>query len=186
MFLFSSYVPLNEKKSKWKLCYKINILGYLNLLESFNFKVKKIIHTSSCAIYGETNHKKKFLEKDLVYPDTSYSLSKFIQENVLRIYCEQKKIKFLSYRIGYVIGDKMNKKRLVIKLLNNLRKNKNFLIYNKNKNLNLIHTKEISKVILNTFKKAEGIYNLTRKNKTPLIYFVNLLNKKKVDYKKKN
>lgn len=181
VFLFSSHVPLNEKKSKWKSCYKTNILGYLNLLNQFNFKVKKIIHASSCAIYGD--EKKIKLEKNIVYPNTAYSLSKFIQENIIRIYCEQKKIKFLSYRIGYVIGDNMNKKRLVIKILNKFKKKKKILIFNKKKNLNLIHTKDIANIILKSFRKIEGIYNLTRKKKTSLTNFVNLLCKKNSNFK---
>ena len=45
--------------------------------------------------------------------------------------------------------------------------------------LNLIHSKEISKIILQTYKKAEGIYNLTRKKMTPLSLFIDYLEKKK-------
>ena len=177
IFLFSSHVPLNEKKSNWDICYKTNVLGYINLLKKGDFNPKKIIHASSCSIYG--NQKKNMNEDSITNPDTPYSLSKFLQENILRIYCLNKNIKFLSYRIGYVVGDKMNKKRLLVKFLNKFRCNKKIKIFNKNKNLNLIHTRDIAKIILSTYKSATGIYNLTREKKTTLSKFMKVLTKLK-------
>lgn len=177
LFLFSSYVPKNEKKSSWNKCYDINVQGYINLLSNFNFKIKKIIYISSCGMYQHDNNYHD--EKSLVFPNNSYSFSKFIQENIVRIYCSTKKIEFLSYRLGYVIGKNMYKQRLVVKLLNQKRNKINKKIYNKNLNLNLIHSKEISKIMLQTYQRAKGIYNLTRKKMTPLNLFVDCLKKKK-------
>ena len=60
-------------------------------------------------------------------------------------------IKFTSYRLGYVFGDSINKKRLVYKILKKYKNGTKIKIYNKNLNLNLIHTKEISNFITKTF-----------------------------------
>ena len=94
-------------------------------------------------------------------------------------------IKFLSYRIGYVIGDNINKKRLVYRILKNTRNKKKINLFNKNLNLNLIHTKEISNLIMDTYQTAEGIYNLTVQKKISLKNFYVSL-KKKIFLKEKN
>jgi len=97
-----------------------------------------------------------------------------------------------SSRLGRKKKKKKKKKIIISKFFNKIIKNKNFkkknkklikrkrtkkkkkkkiIIYNKNKNLNLIHTRDISRMILETFKKAEGIFNLTYLKKTTLQYF---------------
>jgi nucleoside-diphosphate-sugar epimerase len=169
IFFFSSYVPIKEEESSWSDCKKTNVLGLINLLKHIKFKPKKIIISSSCSIYG--NKEKVFNEKSFLDPSTGYSLSKFSQEHIIRIFCKINKIKFLSYRLGYVIGDNMKNERIVRRIWSKIKKKKIINIYNKNKNLNLIHTKDISSMILGTFKKAEGIFNLTYPKKTTLQNF---------------
>ena len=73
----------------------------------------------------------------------------------------------------------MNKKRIVKKILVNQQKNKKFNIYNKNLNLNLIHTKDVSNLITKTFEHAEGIYNLTSNDNITIEKFNNTLLGKK-------
>ena len=169
IFFFSSYVPIKEEESSWFDCKKTNVSGLINLLKHIKFMPKKIILSSSCSLYG--NEKKIFNENSFLDPSTGYSLSKFTQENVIRIFCKMNNIKFLSYRLGYVIGDNMKNERLVKRIWTKIKNKKKIIIYNKNKNLNLIHTRDISRMILETFKKAEGIFNLTYKKKTTLQYF---------------
>ena len=65
-------------------------------------------------------------------------------------------------------------------MLLNHQKNKKFNIYNKNLNLNLIHTKDVSALIMKTFKRAEGIFNLTSKNVVTIKKFNDILIGKKV------
>lgn len=185
LFFFSSLVPLNEKNSCWEKCKQTNIYGLLELLLNLKLKVNKIVLASSCSLYGQ---EKKLIknEESFLKPDTGYSLSKFTQEKFLKIYCDQNKIKFLSYRLGYVYGNKMNNNRLVKKLLLKHRNNKKISIYNKNLNLNLIHTKDISHLIAKSFKKAEGVYNLTNKKLITLDQFYKILVGKKFAPHNKN
>ena len=182
VFIFSSFVPINESNSKWEDCKSVNIYGIINLLKQIKSPVKKIILASSCSVYGQNLN--KIDENSFLNPQNNYSLSKFEQENILRIYSYQNGIDFLCYRIGYVFGSMMNKKRLLVRLLDSERKNKKIQLYNKNLNLNLIHTKDISKIILKTFRKARGVYNLTNKNYTSIKDFYFSLFKS--DYYKSN
>jgi nucleoside-diphosphate-sugar epimerase len=185
LFIFASYVPLNERKSSWLNCYKTNILGIVNLIKNINFPIKKIIFISSCSVYGFSNS--KFDENSFLKPESFYAISKLTQENILRVFCKIKKIKFLSYRLGYVYGKNMNSKRIVKKIFDRIRKKVKINIYNKNLNLNLIHTKDISNIILSTFKKVEGIFNITNKKKITINNFIlTIFKKKKIFYLKNN
>ena len=184
LFFFSSFVPLQEKKSTWNKCYKTNILGLIELLKKNRFKIKKIILASSCSVYGV--QKGILTENVFLKPDSFYAISKLAQENILRIFCERNKIKFLCFRLGYVYGKNISKKRIVKKIVSNHKK-KEFKIYNKNLNLNLIHTQDIKNFILKAFKGYEGTFNLTNKYETRLIDFYNIVLNKKLNQKlKKN
>jgi nucleoside-diphosphate-sugar epimerase len=177
IFIFSSFVPLNEVNSSWEDCKRINIIGFINLIKAIQFKPKKIILASSCSLYGPDLGNKNV--NSFLIPSSGYSLSKFAQENILRIFCNINNISFLSYRIGYAFGNHMNHKRLVKKILFHFRKNKKINLFNKKKNLNLIHTKDISRIVIGTFKKTKGIINLCAPYKTTLGLFYHFLKKEK-------
>ena len=76
-------------------------------------------------------------------------------------FCKIKKIKFLIFKFGYVFGKNMNQKRLIKRIVYSKKNINNFKIFNKNLNLNLIKNKDISNVITKSYKKLEGVYNLT-------------------------
>lgn len=186
LFFFSSLVPIKENQSTWKQCKNTNVYGLIRLLKNLKIPIKKIILASSCSLYG---HKKNLHnEGSFLRPSSGYSLSKLMQENILKVFCYRHNISFLSYRLGYVYGNKMNRQRLIKKILLNYKSKKKINIYNKNLNLNLIHTKDISNLIIKTFKKAEGIFNLTDTNKITLgNFYQTLIGKKfKVINKKNN
>ena len=177
IFFFSSLVPIKENQSTWEQCRNTNVDGLIRLLQNLKIPVKKIILASSCSLYG---HKKDICnEESFLMPRSGYSLSKLMQENILKVYCYKKNISFLSYRLGYVYGHKMNKRRLVKKILINHKNKKKNSIYNKNLNLNLIHTKDIANLIFKSFKKAEGIFNLTDPKKITLGNFYKIIIGKK-------
>ena len=185
LFFFSSFVPLKEKKSTWGKCSKTNIFGLIELLKKNKVKFKKIVLASSCSVYG--TQKGPLTEKNFLKPESYYAISKLAQENILRIFCEKNKIKFLCFRLGYIYGKNMNNKRIVKKIVINYKRNKKLKIFNKNLNLNLIHTQDIKEFILKSFKKCEGIFNLTNKYETKLIDFYNMvMNKKNKQKTKKN
>ena len=182
IFIFSSYVPLFENSSEWERCKNINIFGIIELLKNLK-KPKKIILASSCSLYGDIN--KKTNELSFLKPQNHYALSKFEQESLIRIFCQINNIKFVSYKLGYVFGNNMYKKRLLIRLLNNFRRKKKIKLFNKNLNLNLIHSQDVSDIILKTYKKAEGTYNLVNKKRISLSNFKKSL-ENKINLKENN
>ena len=186
IFFFSSYVPLDESKPNWSKCSVSNILGLVRILEDLKIPVKKIIFISSCSIYGN-NKEINIKEEDQLFPLTDYSISKFSQEKILTTFCQINKIKYLFLRLGYVFGKNMNRKRIVRRVIDSKKENKKLNIYNKDLNLNLIHTKDISNVIQKGYKIIEGVYNLTYEHKTTLYDFYNKIYfNKKIKLKKNN
>ena len=174
LFYFSSHVPLNENKSDWKKCKNINIFGLVNLLENIKIPIKKIILASSCSVYGYEKEK-IFREENILKPNNFYAISKSMQEKILQVYCIKKNIDFLCYRLGYVFGAGMNNNRLVKKIVKSIKKGDKINLFNLNLNLNLIHSEDISYIILKNFRKAKGIYNLTYPKKTTLEFFYKTL-----------
>ena len=77
----------------------------------------------------------------------------------------------------------MNNERLVKKIWINLKKKNKINLFNKNKDLNLIHTKDISRLILGSFKKSEGVLNLIAPYKTTLKLYYYYLRKKEKNSK---
>lgn len=160
LFFFSSYVPLREDRSTWKLCSRTNVYSLIELLNSSNLNIKKIVISSSTSIYGQKGAS-NIKEDDLLTPDSGYALSKFAQEHVMRIYCLKNQIKFLSLRIGYVYSYKISPSRLIFRLFKSFQNNENIRIENGDKiNLNLIHSKDLSKIILKLMRSNEGTFNV--------------------------
>ena len=186
LFFFSSFVPHDESKPNWSKCSSSNILGLVKILKDLKIPVKKIIFISSCSVYGD-NKKIKLKEENQLFPLTDYSISKFSQEKILTTFCNINKIKYLFLRLGYVFGKNMNANRLVRRIVDTKKKNKKFNIYNKNLNLNLIHTKDISNVLQKAYKSIEGVYNLTYEYKITLNdFYKKVYFDKKVKLKKNN
>ena len=183
ILFFSSFVPVKEDIPNWAYISKININGIINFLKNLKLRPQKIILISSCAVYGK--EKKNLLETDWSKPLTPYAISKVAQENIFRVYCKINNIKLLILRLGYVYGDQMPDYRLLKKFKIRLEKKKKIRIYNKNLNLNLIHTEDIKNVILKSFNKNEGLINIVHEKRITIKNFIDaLVEKKEPDIKK--
>ena len=90
-------MPFKEELSTWDECKNTNVYGLIRLLKNLDVKVGKVVLASSCSLYGPENKRNR--EPDFLYPNTGYALTKFAQEKILQIYCIEKKINFLCYRI---------------------------------------------------------------------------------------
>lgn len=83
---------------------QVNIVGTVNLLEAARCSgVKKIIYSSSAAIYGNPDYL-PVDEKHPVKPLSGYGLSKYSAERYLALYRELYDIEFTVYRYSNVYG----------------------------------------------------------------------------------
>ena len=89
-------------------CFNRNVVAAHNLvLNSLRFGVKRIIFTSSMAVYGN-RILPPFSEDDLGDPTDPYGLSKFTIEKLLQIYGEHSDLEWTILRPHNVYGPNMN------------------------------------------------------------------------------
>ena len=110
VFNFAALVSVPESIEKPYECVDINVNGLLNLLEaSKNFGVKKLVHVSSAAVYGDN----PILPKKVTMnpePKTPYSITKLDGEFYCKMYSEQFGLKTTSLRFFNVFGERQNPK----------------------------------------------------------------------------
>lgn len=84
---------------------KTNLLTTQNLLEvGIKQGLKKIIYTSSGAVYGEPLHETGSKETDALKPNTLYGLSKMLTEECIEFYLREVKITAVILRFSNVYG----------------------------------------------------------------------------------
>lgn len=89
-------------------CFSRNVAAAHNLLlNSLRFGVRRIVFTSSMAVYGN-RQRPPFSEDDLCDPTDPYGLSKFTIEKLLRMYGEHSQLEWTILRLHNVYGPNMN------------------------------------------------------------------------------
>ncbi|WP_321430684.1 NAD-dependent epimerase/dehydratase family protein [uncultured Methanolobus sp.] len=89
-------------------CFQRNINASYNLiLNSMKSDVKRIVFTSSMAVYGNKNSP-PFDETDNCDPTDPYGLSKYTIEKLLQVYADSNNIEWTILRLHNVYGPNMN------------------------------------------------------------------------------
>lgn len=188
LIYFSSFVPFKEKSSNLNECFSANVYSVIELLTKLKTKPKKIVLASSSSIYG--NSGTIVNEKSFLQLENNYSISKYLQENIFRIYCRDKNIKFLSLRLGYVYNENLNKKRIINVIINKIKNKKKFKVYNQEKlKFNLIHSKDIAYLTDKILVSGQGIFNLVNNENLSLKKMIRLISQnlnKKIKYSNQN
>jgi UDP-glucose 4-epimerase len=105
-FIFNFAASVGNKRSIENpiLDCKINVLGFLNILElARRLKIKKIIHSSSAAVFGELKYN-PITENHPLNPNTPYGVSKLYDENISKVYLNLFKMKIVCLRYFNVYG----------------------------------------------------------------------------------
>jgi UDP-glucose-4-epimerase GalE len=101
---FAAYAYVFESVEKPNLYFENNFYGSLLLIEAMKAaKVKKILFSSSCAIFGESQEN-SISEEQPKNPINPYGLSKLLVENMLEKYQSLKQIEFCSLRYFNAAG----------------------------------------------------------------------------------
>src|SRR3989344_2188693 len=88
-------------------CHNANVSGLLNLLEAcVKNKVKKVIHSSSCAIYGFQEKMPISENAPFSLPGTPYALQKLMQEQYVNLYVNIYDLPAVMLRYFNVYGTK--------------------------------------------------------------------------------
>jgi len=104
IFHFAASLSVPESQLNPLKYYRNNVLGTENLLtEMVNKKIKYIIFSSTCAVYGSYG-KTKIKETDALIPQSNYGKTKLLAENLVINYSKQYKFKYAILRYFNVVG----------------------------------------------------------------------------------
>jgi UDP-glucose 4-epimerase len=110
VFHLAALISVPESLEKPDECLDINVKGLLNILEAAkNNGIKKVVHSSSAAIYGDDPR----LPKDISMkpkPQTPYGITKLDGEYYLQMYFEQYGLPTTSLRYFNVFGPRQDPK----------------------------------------------------------------------------
>lgn len=107
VYHFAAYAAEGLSPFMRKYNYNNNLSCTVNLINlSIKYKIKRIIFTSSMAVYG--NGKTPFDEKDLANPIDPYGVAKLACEMDLKIAKDQHKLDYCILRPHNVYGKKQN------------------------------------------------------------------------------
>ena len=99
----AAYLNVSEAEKNKKKYYRNNVIGTKNLLEACkNSKVKNIIFSSSCSVYG--NVKGSVNENRKPYPQGYYGYTKFKGEELIKKFSTKYKINYGILRYFNVAG----------------------------------------------------------------------------------
>ncbi|MFA5805272.1 MAG: NAD-dependent epimerase/dehydratase family protein [Melioribacteraceae bacterium] len=110
VYHLAGFVSVPESIEKPEECYDINVNGLINVLDaSKEFGIKKIVFSSSAAVYGENplSPKTVSLKPD---PKSPYGSTKLEGESLLKTYNEQGSVGATSLRYFNVFGPRQDPK----------------------------------------------------------------------------
>ena len=142
-FAAESHVD-NSIESSFEFC-NTNVIGTLNLLESYNKLDKKhklFIHVSTDEVFGSI--KDGFFDENSNYkPNSPYSASKASSDHFVRSYFETHQLPVIITNCSNNFGPYQNKEKFIPTIINSLINKKNIPVYGNGKNIReWIHVKD--------------------------------------------
>ncbi|MCB9208495.1 MAG: NAD-dependent epimerase/dehydratase family protein [Ignavibacteriales bacterium] len=171
VFHLAALISVPESLEKPDECLDINVKGLLNVLDAAKkHKVKKVVHSSSAAIYGDDPR----LPKDISMkpkPQTPYGITKLDGEYYLQMYFEQYGLQTTSLRYFNVFGPRQDPKSqyaaaipiFVFKAL----RNEPIIIYGDGKQTrDFVYVKDVvaANVLAATSENVVGVLNVANEN----------------------
>lgn len=164
----------------------INQEANINILEVIRknkLRIKKLIFTSSAAVYGNTGIARKS-ENSIIDPVSPYAIDKYATERFVINYGKLYKIPVIVARFFNVYGPNQNPKSqysgVISILVDCLRNNRKFNLYgNGQQTRDFIFVEDVIKamcILLSSDKKAE-VYNVATGESVPIISVIRLLEK---------
>tara|TARA_B110000438_G_C15777836_1_gene634884 strand:- start:693 stop:1520 length:828 start_codon:yes stop_codon:yes gene_type:complete len=136
-----------KKGLEWEEYFKNNIIGTLNILQyCIQKNIKKIIFVSSY-IYGNP----KYLpinEQHPISPHNLYSKSKFLAEELCKIYSEKYNLNVIILRPFNIFAETMNKNYLISNLIESIDTKKTVTITNRTSKRDFLYIDDFIEIIL--------------------------------------
>lgn len=136
-----------EKGLEWKEYFENNIIGTLNILKyCIKKNIKKIIFVSSY-VYGNPKYS-PIDEQHLIAPHNLYTKSKFLAEELCKIYSEKYKLNVIILRPFNIFARSMNKNYLISNLIESVNTKKTVTITNRTSKRDFLYIDDFIELIL--------------------------------------
>ncbi len=182
VFHLAALISVPESLQKPIECLDINVKGLLNVLDAAkDNRVKKVVHSSSAAIYGDDPR----LPKDISMkpkPQTPYGITKLDGEYYLQMYYEQYGLPTTSLRYFNVFGPRQDPKSqyaaaipiFVYKAL----KNEPITIYGDGEQTrDFVYVKDVvsANILAATTEDVVGVFNVANEKAITINELANLI-----------
>ena len=154
---------------------EVNIIGSLNILKNcIKTNVKKLIFTSSSAVYPNLLSSSYFTENTSPRPESPYGLSKLLFENHLELQNKYRNLNSVVLRLSNVYGPRQNsigEGGVVPVFFDRLRENKDLNINGSGKQTrDFIFVMDVARALdLSMNNNLSGVYNISSGNETKII-----------------
>jgi len=129
-----------------------NVIGTLNILDyCVKNNIKKLIYISSF-VYGKPRYN-PIDEIHPINPHTEYTKSKFLAEELCRIYSKLYKLNIIILRPFGIFGKSQKSEYIIPNLINSIKNKKQILIMNKKSRRDFLFINDFVDVISKTLKK---------------------------------
>ena len=136
-----------EKGLEWKEYFENNIIGTLNILKyCIKKNIKKIIFVSSY-VYGNPKYS-PIDEQHQISPHNLYTKSKFLAEELCKIYSEKYKLNVIILRPFNIFARSMNKDYLISNLIESVNTKKTVTITNRTSKRDFLYIDDFIELIL--------------------------------------
>lgn len=104
---FAAKLIVEEGEENPDLYYDVNVVGLKNVLKCMiETNVKKIIFSSTAAVYGLLDKKSELIyEEDPTIPSNVYGNTKLIGETLIKDYAQKYDLEFIIFRYFNVVGN---------------------------------------------------------------------------------
>ena len=136
-----------EKGLEWKEYFENNVIGTLNILKyCIKKNIKKIIFVSSY-VYGNPKYS-PIDEQHQISPHNLYTKSKFLAEELCKIYSEKYKFNVIILRPFNIFARSMNKDYLISNLIESINTKKTVTITNRTSKRDFLYIDDFIELIL--------------------------------------
>lgn len=161
---------------------KDNVLSTLNILELMvEFDIKKIIFSSTAAVYGDQHSSHMPLKEDIrLEPRSPYAASKLSSEEYIKMYSRLHDIDYCIFRFSNVYGPRqdVNTGGVIAKFIFNLKECEQVKINGDGEQTrDFIYVKDVADGISYGLENLSGIFNLSTGEETSINEVLNTLSK---------
>jgi UDP-glucose 4-epimerase len=190
----AALVSVPESVLKPEECFEINVNGTINILDAAKeFGVKKVVLSSSAAVYGDNPESPKRINMQ-PQPKTPYATTKLEGERLLQEYHEKHELGTVSLRYFNVYGPRQDPKSqyaaAIPIFISKALKNEPIIIYGDGEQTrDFIFVKDVVKanILAATNEKVSGVFNVALGKATSInqiaTKIISVLNSKsKIEY----